>query len=115
MGSGTLQLSVSGTAIGGSVLPITYSNAPSPSVGANFFALALDPIGSPLLPNRLAYLPLTGAIISGDAFITSGGMGSTNFTVPAGFPGYLINVQAAVLDSTPLGFSLSNSGVMLTQ
>lgn len=115
VGAGTFQLSVSGTANGGSVLPITYSNAPTPSVGANFFSLALDPIGTPLFPSCSAYLPLAGTIISGDAFITSGGVGGTNFTVPSGFPGFLINVQAAVLDTTPLSFSLSNSGVMLTQ
>jgi hypothetical protein len=106
---------VTGTATGGAVLPITYSNAPSSSIGANFFSLALDPIGTPLFANCSAYLPLAGTIISGDAFVVVGGVSSTNFTVPVGFPGFLINVQAAVLDTTPLGFSLSNSGVMLTQ
>lgn len=115
VGGGTFQLDVTGTATGGNVLPITYSNAPTPSVGANFFSLALDPIGTPLFASCSAYLPLAGTIISGDAFIVSGGVGGTNFTVPTGFPGYLINVQAAVLDVTPLSFSLSNSGVMLTQ
>lgn len=115
VGAGTFQLSVTGTATGGTVLPIIYSNAPTPSIGANFFSLALDPIGTPLFPNCSTYLPLAGTIIPGDAFITSGGVGGTNFTVPTGFPGFLINVQAAVLDATPLSFSLSNSGVMLTQ
>lgn len=115
VGGGTLQLDVTGTATGGAVLPITYSNAPSSSIGANFFSLALDPIGTPLFANCSAYLPLAGTIISGDAFVVVGGVGSTNFTVPVGFPGFLINVQAAVLDTTPLSFSLSNSGVMLTQ
>ena len=115
VGGGTFQLSVTGTATGGNVLPITYSNAPTPSLGVNFFSLALDPIGTPLFANCSVYLPLAGVIISGDAFITSGGVSGTNFTVPTGFPGYLINVQAAVLDTTPLSVSLSNSGVMLTQ
>ncbi|MFN3243196.1 MAG: DNRLRE domain-containing protein [Planctomycetota bacterium] len=109
------QLDVTGTASGGATLPITYNNAPSPSVGANFFSLDLDPVGSALLPNSLVYLPLTGQILPGaTAFVTSGGSGADVFTVPAGFPGFLIVVQAAVLDSTPLGFSLSNAGVMLT-
>lgn len=110
------QLDVTGTANGGSLLPIIYNNAPSPSIGANFFSLDLDPVGSALLPNSLVYLPLTGQILPGaSAFVTAGGSGATTFTVPAGFPGFLIVVQAAVLDSTPLGFSLSNAGVMLTQ
>ena len=115
VGNGTLQLNVTGTATGGNVLPITYSNAPSATLGANFFSLSLDAIGSPVFPNCSAYLPLGGTIIAGDAFVVSGGVGSSNFTVPSGFPGFLINVQAAVLDSTVTGFSLSNSGVMLTQ
>ncbi|MCK5942507.1 MAG: DNRLRE domain-containing protein [Planctomycetes bacterium] len=108
------QLDVTGTANGGATLPITYNNAPSPSVGANFFTLELDPVGAPLLPGNLLYLPIA-SVIPGDAFLTAGGAGATLFTVPAGFPGYLIVVQAAVLDSNPLGFSLSNAGVMLTQ
>jgi hypothetical protein len=115
VGSGTFQLSISGTATGGNTLPITYTNAPSPSIGVNFFSLALNPIGTELLPNCFAYLPLNGVIISGSSFITSGGTGVSSFTVPSGSPGFLLNVQAAVLDATPLSFSLSNSGVMLTQ
>jgi len=109
------QLDVTGTANGGAVLPITYNNAPSPSVGANFFSLALDPVGTPLLPQSLAYLPLSGTLLPGAVFLTAGGASATTFTVPAGFPGVLIVVQAAVIDSNPLGFSLSNAGVMLTQ
>jgi len=115
VGAATFQLGITGTATGGNTLPITYTNAPTPSVGANFFALDLDAMGTPLLPNSLVYLPLAGTIIPGATIIISGGTGSTNFTVPAGFPGYLIVVQAAVLDTTPLGFSLSNAGLMLTQ
>jgi hypothetical protein len=115
VGGGTFQLSLSGTASGGNTIPIIYSNAPSPSIGVNFFALAIDPIGAPLFPSCTVYLPLAGTIISGDAFITAGGVGGSNFTVPTGFPGYLINVQAAVLDATPLNISLSNSGIMLLQ
>jgi len=115
VGGGTFQLSLSGTATGGNVLPIIYTNAPSPSIGVNFFSLAIDPVGATLFPSCTVYLPLTGTIISGDTFLTAGGIGGTNFTVPVGFPGYLINVQAAVLDATPLNISLSNSGIMLTQ
>jgi hypothetical protein len=115
VGAGTFELGISGTAAGGNVLPITYSNAPTPSVGANFFAIGLNAAGTPLAPNGLAYLPLTGTLITGNTFLTSGGVGSSTVTIPVGFPGFLLSVQALALDSTPLGFSLSNAGVMLTQ
>ena len=98
------------------MLPITYTNAPPSSIGANFFSLDLNAVGTPLLPGSLVYLPLSQPIIDGDAFLTSTiGDGGTAFTVPAGFPGFLIVVQAAVLDASPLSFSLSNAGVMWTQ
>lgn len=117
VGSGTFELDVVGTANGGAVLPITYTNGPVSSIGANFFSLDLDAIGTPLLPASLVYLPLSQPIIDGGgAFLTSAtGDGGLTFTVPVGFPGFLIVVQAAVLDATPFGFSLSNAGVMLTQ
>jgi hypothetical protein len=115
VGTGTFQLSISGTAAGGSTVPFTFSNAPSPSVGVNFYSLALNAAGTPLLPNSFAYLPLSGPIVGGDTVLISGGVGASSFTVPVGFPGFLIVVQTAVLDTTPLGVSLSNAGLMLTQ
>src|SRR5690606_32444704 len=95
VGAGTFELDITGTASGGSTLPLTYTNAPTPSIGANFFALALDATGTPLLPNLLVHLPLTGVIVPGDTIVINGGTSSSSFTVPAGFPGYLIVVQAA--------------------
>ena len=115
VGTGTFELNISGTASGGSVLPITYANAPSPSIGVNFFSLDINLTGTPLLPASLVYLPLGGLLIPGATIITSGGVSGSTFTVPTGFPGYLIMVQAAVLDSNALSFSMSNAGVMLTQ
>lgn len=110
------QLDIFGTATGGATLPITYNNAPGPfSVGANFLSIGLDPVGTALLPGSLLYLPFGGPLISGDGFVVTGGAGASFFTVPAGFPGYLVSIQAAVIDSSPLGFSLSNAGVLLTQ
>ncbi|MGC6488753.1 MAG: DNRLRE domain-containing protein [Planctomycetota bacterium] len=110
------QLDVTGTATGGATLPITYSNAPGPfSVGANFLSIGLDPVGTALLPGNQLYLPFAGPLISGGGFVVTGGVGVSFFTVPAGFPGYLVSMQAAVIDSSPLGFSLSNAGVLLTQ
>ena len=115
VGTGTFQLDISGTASGGSVLPITYSNAPSPSIGVNFFSLDINLTGTPLLPASLLYLPLSGVLIPGATILTAGGVSGSTFTVPSGFPGYLIVVQAAVLDNNALSFSMSNAGVMLTQ
>ena len=110
------QLGLSGTANGGATLPITYLNAPGPlSAGANFLSLELDPVGTPLLPGSLLYLPFNGPLIPGSAFVVSGGVGASLFTVPPGFPGFLVVVQAAVIDTSPLGFKLSNAGVLLTQ
>lgn len=110
------QLDVTGTATGGATLPITLSNAPGPfSVGANFLSIGLDPVGTALLPGSALYLPFAGPLISGGGFVVTGGVGVSFFTVPAGFPGYLVSMQAAVIDSSPLGFSLSNAGVLLTQ
>lgn len=110
------QLGLSGTASGGATLPIMYLNAPGPlSVGANFLSLELDPVGTALLPGNLLYLPFSGPLIPGDGFLVTGGVGASLFTVPPGFPGFLVVIQAAVLDSSLLGFSLSNAGVLLTQ
>ena len=116
VGTSTFALALGGSATGGNTVSITYSSAPPLSIGANFFSLALDPIGVPLFPSCTLYLPVTQEIIGGEAFLTdAGGNGATSLLVPAGFPGFLINCQAAAFDATPLGISLSNSGVMLTQ
>ena len=99
-----------------SSIGIVQTNATPNSIGANYFALDLDPIGSPLpLPGCTVYLPLA-QIIPGNVFLTSAsGTGGSSFNVPSGFPGYLINCQAAVLDPNPLGFLLSNSALICLQ
>ncbi len=111
---GTFQLNVSGTANGGAALPITWTNAPTPSVGINFFSIGYDPIGTTLLPGSVLYLPLLGPHIAGPTLIVSGGSASSSFTVPNGFPGFLIAVQGAALDATPLSISMSNAGLIWT-
>jgi hypothetical protein len=108
------QLNLSGSANGGNVIPITLTNAPSPSIGANFFTIGYDPIGTTLIPNGQLYLPLLAPNFPGPTIIISGGTASSSFTVPSGFPGFLIAVQAAVLDTTPLNFSMSNAGLIWT-
>ena len=111
---GTFQLNVSGTANGGSALPITWTNAPTPSIGVNFFSLGYDPIGTTLLPSSVLYLPLLGPHIAGPTLVVSGGSASSSFTVPNGFPGFLIAVQGVALDTTPLSISMSNAGLIWT-
>ena len=116
VGAGTMQLTPVGVASGGNTIALNYSAAPTSSIGATFFALALNPLGVELLPNCTAYLPLAGAIVAGPSFLTNGsGNGASSFAVPAGFPGYLIVCQGAALDGSAFGFALSNAGVMLTQ
>lgn len=111
---GTFQLDISGTANGGAVLPITWTNAPTPSIGINFFSLGYDPIGTTLLPASVFYLPLPGSYIDGPALLVSGGTASSSLTVPVGFPGFLIAVQGVALDTTPLSISMSNAGLIWT-
>jgi hypothetical protein len=109
VGSGTLQAAWVGAPTGGNTVAILKSTGPLNSVGADFFALGLDNAGLPLLPGCTVYLPLAG-VIPGGAFLTDGGgNGVSAFTIPNGFPGYLIHCQAAVLDANPLGFSISNA------
>ncbi|HEB52194.1 MAG TPA: DNRLRE domain-containing protein [bacterium] len=116
VGTGTFDLTPSGAAVGGTTVTFHYTNAPAPSIGASFFALDLDPIGTLLLPTCACstFLPLSN-IIPGDAFVVpAGGVASSQLAIPPASPGFLIVVQAAVIDATPLGFSLSNAGLMFT-
>ena len=110
------QLDVSGLAQGPATLPITFTNAPGPvSFGALFLSLELNPVGTPLPLGGPLYLPFAGPLIDGGAFPVTGGFGATLFNLPGGFPGFLVTMQAAVLDNSPLGFSMTNAGVLLTQ
>lgn len=115
VGAGTYQLNWSGVPTGGTTIQLLHQNAPTPSIGANFFSLGLDPIGTALLPGCTVYLPLTQEIIPGDAFVTSGGFAISNFNVPAGYPGFVVNCQGATLDANLLGFSLSNAALIMLQ
>jgi len=112
---GHCAVGIGGPANGGATLPITYAFLPQSSIGANFFSLALDPVGTPLAIGTRAYLP-PGSIVPGNLFSSNSiGAASSSLTVPAGFPGTLITMQAAVLDGSPLGFAVTNAGVMVTQ
>lgn len=114
--TGVINLTPNGSTVGGSTISLDYSNAPAIALGATFFSLELAPVGVEVFPSCSVYLPLSGVIVPGDAFVTSGsGTASPAFTVPSGFPGYLIVAQGAVLDSTPVGFALSNAGLLITQ
>ncbi len=115
VGTGTFQTAWVGTPTGGNTMAITKTNAPPLSIGADFFALTLDPLGTPLLPGCTLYLPLA-LIIPGGAFLTDpAGSGGSSFVVPTGFPGYLIHTQTAVLEANPLGFSIGNAASICLQ
>lgn len=104
-----------GAPIGGATVQISKSAGPAGSVGADFFTLSLDPVGLTLLPSCSVWLPLA-EVIPGGAFFTDGaGAGSSSFQIPVGFPGYMINCQAAVLTNNALGFAMSNSALTVLQ
>jgi hypothetical protein len=116
VGSGVMTLTPVGVASGGALVPLNYTNAPTSSIGTTFFALGLVASGIELFPSCPAYLPLSGVIVAGPTLLTdAAGNGTLSFSVPVGFPGYLIVCQGAVLDSSPIGVTLSNASVMLTQ
>ncbi|MEO6598121.1 MAG: DNRLRE domain-containing protein [Planctomycetota bacterium] len=112
VGAGTFGFAFSGAPIGATTVQLVQSNGPAGAIGANFFSLALDPIGVTLLPACTVYLPLAGEIIGGSVFILDGSGGASSpLLIPAGFPGYLIVSQSVALVNNPLGFVLSNAGV----
>jgi hypothetical protein len=115
IGAGNFTAAWIGAPTGGNTVQIAKTSAQPGSVGADFFTLAVDPLGLPLQPGCTLYLPLL-EIIQGGLFLTDGlGSGSTSFVIPNGFPGYLIACQAAVLDLSPLGFSISNAALTVLQ
>ena len=110
VGAGTFSTSISVTPVGGSAIPIVLSNGPANQIGANFFSLGLDPAGLALAPACSLYLSLTQGIVTGPAFVLDGsGAASTPFLVPSGYPGFLVLTQSAALDSSSIGFALSNA------
>ncbi len=114
-GFGTFTTAWVGAPSGGSTMQIAHTAAAPLSVGVDFFALALDPVGLPLLPGCAILLPLA-AIVPGPSFTTDGsGAGASPFAVPNGFPGYLIACQAAVLDGSAPGFTVSNAALTVLQ
>lgn len=115
IGAGQFTNAWVGTPTGGTTVAIAKTNGPASSVGADFFSLTLDPLGLPLGGTCAVWLPLA-EVIPGGVFLTDGfGSGATTFTIPAGYPGYLIACQAAVLDTSPLGFAVSNAALAVLQ
>lgn len=101
--------------VGGTTLTIAKSQTIPNSVGADLFSLALDPVGTLLAPGCTLYLPLALSI-TGNTFFTNGsGAATSTLFLPAGYPGYLLHCQSAVLAGTPLGFVLTNSALAVTQ
>ncbi|MEO6596257.1 MAG: DNRLRE domain-containing protein [Planctomycetota bacterium] len=112
---GYYQFQFGGAPIGGSTIAMQQSNGPANAISALFFALALDAAGTTLAPGCSAYLPFAGMISGPTVLLDNAGSASTPFAVPAGFPGYVVVCQAAALGASPLGFTLSNAGVLCLQ
>lgn len=116
VGSGLLTSAFVGAPLGGTSIAIVHASAPANSIGANVFALSLDPLGTQLAPLCRTWLPLAGPLFPGDVFLTdAAGTAASAFALPAGFPGRLISSQAAVLDGSALGFALGNANVLVLQ
>lgn len=118
-GSVPMNLLPTGPANSGTTVSLQYFQTPASSIGASFFALELEygpgGVGLPIPPNCAAYLPL-GGLVAGNLWLTNTqGQSSDTFTIPANAAGFLVVCQGAALDSSVLGFKLSNAAVMLTQ
>ena len=114
-----MNLLPAGPANSGTTVSLQYFQTPLSSIGASLFALGLEygplGVGLPILPNCAAYLP-PGGFVAGNLWLTSAqGQSSDTFAVPANAAGFLVVCQGAALDSSLLGFTLSNAAVMLTQ
>ncbi|HEB52193.1 MAG TPA: DNRLRE domain-containing protein [bacterium] len=109
-----LQLLVTGPATSGNTVTLAYGNAPAASIGATFWSLQLDTVGTPVASGCSLFLG--GTIVPGNAFLTDAlGNAGDSFAIPPTSPGFLVVCQGAVLDGSPAGYRLSDGGVMLTQ
>jgi len=106
---GNYQFQFGGAPIGGSTIAMQQSNGPANALSAHFFSLELDAAGTTLTSGCSVYLPAASILLGPTVFLDFGGSAATPFAVPSGFPGYLVVCQAAALDGSPLGFTLSNA------
>ncbi|MFK7740019.1 MAG: hypothetical protein AB8H80_06810 [Planctomycetota bacterium] len=110
------SLGLSGSATGGQSVAFAYSSGTPNGIGASYFSLDLDVVGTPLFAGCLQYLPMGQPVIAGSLFLTdAAGAANSALALPPNAPGFLVVVQGAVVVPTALGFALSNAGVMLTQ
>ncbi|MFY9342329.1 MAG: DNRLRE domain-containing protein [Planctomycetota bacterium] len=115
VGAGAMTAAFVGAPVGGTTIQIVKTNGTPSSLGADFFALALNPAGTLLGSGCTAYLPL-GEVLLGGTFPTdAAGGATTSLLLPPGFPGYLVQCQAAVLATNPLGYVVSNAALTVLQ
>jgi hypothetical protein len=114
--AGSFTTAFSGAPIGGTTIQILQSNATPLGFGANFFALGLEPAGTPLgVPGCQVWLP-AASLLAGNAFyVTAAGTASSPLALPPGFPGHLIACQAVLAEPNPLGFVSSNAALLVLQ
>lgn len=115
VGAGTFAAAWIGAPVGGTTVQIGKTNAPPASVGADFFALALDPQGVSLAPGCTQYLPSAEILLGGTFWTDGAGAATTSLLLPVGFPGHLVHCQAAVLTNHALGYVVSNSALTVLQ
>ncbi|MFY9342499.1 MAG: DNRLRE domain-containing protein [Planctomycetota bacterium] len=105
-----------GTPVGGSSIQLAKSNFPW-CVAIEFFALAIDPLGVPVLPpgwvGCSAHLPEAEWIIGNSSVIN--GSATSAFAVPLGFPGYLVACQVVLMPQGPIGYLASNVALTVLQ
>lgn len=112
---GNYSFAFAGAPIGGATIAMNQSNGPASAITAHFFSLDLEPVGLPLVPGCTVHLSLPGLISGPIALLSPAGAASLPFGVPAGFPGYLVVCQTVALDNSPLGFEISNAGLICLQ
>lgn len=114
-GAGHVTSSFVGAPLGGTTIQLAHSGTPAFGLGANFFSLALDPIGALVAPSCRIHLPLS-LIVPGDVFLAdAAGTATSPYPLPIGFAGYLIASQAAVLDGSSFGLALGNASLLVLQ
>jgi hypothetical protein len=106
---------IGGTPTGGNTVQLQQLQGPGNGLAVNLLALALDPAGTPLLPQCSLHLPLGPTIVTNNLLLLdAAGTGSTPLPLPQGFPGLLITSQSATLLPSG-GYALSNAAAMLLQ
>lgn len=107
---------LSAAPLGGTTVQLVPSNGPANQLCANLIGLSFEFPGTPLLPQCSLLLPLGGFFVSHSIVALDGaGTASSPLTLPNGYTGVSLVLQAAALDSSAAGYVLSNAVFALLQ